>query len=166
MIEWILISFFNSMYHPPLSTTCCSSAMDSARLPRILAAIIYDIIIVFAIIFLAAQWFPYIPESLQSTLPVRLFKQVYMLSIGFIYFAYSWRRGGQTIGMKSWRIKLTQEKDQSPVISLQQCAIRYCVAIISWLTVGLGFLWIVLSKQHKSWHDHASSTCLCMVPKP
>ncbi len=73
--------------------------MIPARLTRVLGAIIYDLIIVFAIIFIAAQWFPLIPESSQHNPAITLFKQAYILGISFLYFAYSWRRGGQTIGM-------------------------------------------------------------------
>lgn len=141
------------------------SSMIPAHLTRVLGAIIYDLIIVFAIIFIAAQWFPLIPESLQADPAINLFKQVYILGISFIYFAYSWRRGGQTIGMKSWRIRLCNQVDTQNKISWHQCAIRYLVAIISWLAAGLGFIWIIFSEQHRSWHDLASSTVLVMVPK-
>jgi uncharacterized RDD family membrane protein YckC len=145
-------------------------SMDAARLPRILGAIIYDLIIVFAIIFVAAQWFPLVPEYLQTAPAMILFKQLYMLGISYLYFAYSWRRGGQTIGMKSWRVKLLQDEyrkmdGQKKPVSWRQCTIRYLVAIISWLVFGLGFIWIIFSPQHKSWHDMASGTRLVVIPK-
>jgi len=145
-------------------------SMDAARLPRILGAIFYDLIIVFAIIFVAAQWFPLVPVSLQNTSSMILVKQLYMLGISFLYFAYSWKRGGQTIGMKSWRVKLLQDKlpqkeKQKKPVSWRQCMVRYLVAIISWLAFGLGFIWIIFSPQHKSWHDMASDTRLVVIPK-
>jgi uncharacterized RDD family membrane protein YckC len=144
--------------------------MDAARLPRILGAIFYDLIIIFAIIFVAAQWFPLIPESFQNAPTMTLFKQLYMLGISFLYFAYSWKRGGQTIGMKSWRVKLLQnehpqKESQVQPVRWRQCTIRYLVAIISWLAFGLGFVWIIFSPQHKSWHDMASGTRLVVIPK-
>jgi uncharacterized RDD family membrane protein YckC len=147
--------------------------MDSASLPRILGAITYDLIIVFAIIFVAAQWFPLVPEHLQSSPALILFKQVYILGISYFYFAYSWQRGGQTIGMKSWRIRLLQNntgqyepgQNERNTIGWRQSAIRYSIAIVSWLIVGMGFIWIVFSHQHKSWHDIASGTRLVLLPK-
>jgi uncharacterized RDD family membrane protein YckC len=141
------------------------SSMIPARLTRVLGAIIYDLIIVLAIIFIAAQWFPLIPESSQHNPVITLFKQVYILGISFLYFAYSWRRGGQTIGMKPWRIRLCNQVGTQNKISWRQCAIRYLVAIISWLAAALGFIWIIFSKQHRSWHDLASGTVLVVVPK-
>jgi len=139
--------------------------MDSARLPRILGAVVYDVIIVFSIIFIAAQWFPLVPESFQNKPGLTLFKQLYMLGISFVYFAYSWRRGGQTIGMKSWKIKLQQTEKNQTAIRWSQCAIRFLVAIVSWLAGGLGFIWILFNRQHKSWHDLASGTHLIRVAK-
>jgi len=141
------------------------SSMIPAHLTRVLGAIIYDLIIVFAIIFIAAQWFPLIPESLQADPAINLFKQVYILGISFIYFAYSWRRGGQTIGMKSWRLRLQSSEPEKPEISWRQCLIRYSVSIFSWLLAGLGFLWTLFSPQHRSWHDLASNTHLIVLPK-
>jgi len=139
--------------------------MDAASLPRILGAVIYDFIIVCAIIFIAAQWFPLVPEPYQDVLALVLFKQVYVLGICFIYFAYSWQRGGQTIGMKSWRIQLHSSDPQRTVVGWRQSAIRYLVAIISWLTLGMGYLWILFNPQRKSWHDIASGTHLIVLPK-
>lgn len=146
-----------------------SKFMNVARLPRIVAAIVYDTIIVFAIIFIAAQWFPFIPEQYQTHILVMLLKQVYVLGIVFFYFAYSWRRGGQTIGMKTWRIRVqsANTSTQDPIqLSWKQCLIRYLVAIFSWLTAGLGFFWTLFDAKHRSWHDIASTTQLVVLPKP
>ncbi len=141
--------------------------MDYARLPRILGAIFYDTLIVFSLVFVAAQWFPLVPEHLQTQPSMQLLKQLYVLTICFAYFAYSWRRGGQTIGMKAWRLKLMQSDVSTHDISWKQCLIRYLVAIISWLALGgLGFLWILFNKQHRSWHDLASKTHLVTLAKP
>lgn len=141
--------------------------MDYARLPRIFGAVFYDTMIVFAIVFIAAQWFPLIPEQLKTNAGVTFLKQIYILGICFLYFAYSWRRGGQTIGMKSWRLKIMQSKAVDTPISLGQCAIRYLVSIVSWLALGgLGFIWVLFNAQHRSWHDMASKTHLIVLPKP
>ena len=139
--------------------------MDTARLSRILGAIFYDTFIVAAIIFVAAQWFPLVPEELNRNALITLFKQIYLLAIGFLYFAFSWRRGGQTIGMKAWHIRLFPGKEGTDHISWRQCAIRYSVAIISWLLAGLGFFWILFDRQRRSWHDIASGTRLMRISK-
>lgn len=140
--------------------------MDYARLPRVLGSVFYDTFIVFTIVFIAAQWFPLLPEHLQTKIGIKLLKQSYVLGICFLYFAYSWRRGGQTIGMKAWRLKIIHSNNPKTSISWRQCAIRYLVAIGSWIALGgLGFLWILFGKQHRSWHDLASKTHLIVLPK-
>ena len=140
--------------------------MDTARLSRILGAIIYDIFIVAAIIFVAAQWFPLVPEDLNQNVLIIQIKRIYLLGISFLYFAYSWRRGGQTIGMKAWHIKLFAAENPGEAISWRQCALRYLVAILSWTALGLGFIWILFDQQRRSWHDIASGTRLVKIPKP
>lgn len=139
--------------------------METAKLPRLLGAIFYDTIIVFTIIFIAAQWFPLIPEAMQTLLWMKIFKQIYVLSLCFIYFAYSWQRGGQTIGMKSWRLQIIQNNGSNNKLSWSQCFVRYTVAILSWLPFSLGFIWTHLNKQNLSWHDKASKTRLIVIPK-
>ena len=139
--------------------------MTQAHLPRILGAIFYDTLIVFAIIFVAAQWFPLVPVQYQSMPAMIIFKQIYVLGIAFLYFGYSWRRGGQTIGMKSWRLRLQSSEPGKADISWRQCLVRYSVSIFSWLLAGLGFLWTLFSPQHRSWHDLASNTHLIVLPK-
>lgn len=150
----------------PFHPTHTLDLMDYARLPRVLVAILYDTLIVFTLIFIAAQWFPLIPEHLQMQPAVRSFKIVYILGICFLYFGYSWRRGGQTIGMKAWRLKIVNSDHPNAPVSWQQCMIRYMVAIGSWIAIGIGFLWILFSKQHRSWHDSASKTKLILLAKP
>ena len=139
--------------------------MNQARLPRILGAIFYDTMIVFAIIFVAAQWFPMVPAQYQSMPAMIIFKQIYVLGITFLYFGYSWRRGGQTIGMKSWRLRIQNSESIETAISWRQCLIRYSVSIFSWLLAGLGFLWTLFNADHRSWHDLASNTRLIVLPK-
>lgn len=94
-----------------------------------------------------------------------IFKQIYVLGIAFLYFGYSWRRGGQTIGMKSWRLRLQNNLAKNEEISWRQCLIRYTVSIFSWLFAGLGFLWTLFSNNHRSWHDLASHSHLVVLPK-
>lgn len=79
------------------------------------------------------------------------------------YFILSWRRGGQTIGMRAWRLHLTSA-DGSPITS-KQAWLRFGVAWLSTLALGLGFLWCLIDRDRRSWHDIAAGTRLIRVPK-
>ncbi|MEJ1377571.1 MAG: RDD family protein, partial [Candidatus Sedimenticola sp. (ex Thyasira tokunagai)] len=38
-------------------------------------------------------------------------------------------------------------------------------AIISWLALGLGFLWLLVDRKNRTWHDRLSGTRLIMLEK-
>lgn len=79
------------------------------------------------------------------------------------YFIVSWRRGGQTIGMRAWRLRL-QSADGSPVSS-KQAWLRFGVAWLSTLAAGLGFVWCLVDADRRGWHDIAAGTRLLRLPK-
>ncbi|MDO6806510.1 RDD family protein, partial [Wenyingzhuangia sp. 1_MG-2023] len=75
----------------------------------------------------------------------------------------SWRRGGQSIGMKAWRLKLITE-DAKPV-KLSHCMLRTGIGFFSLAVFGLGFFWSLLDTRGRSWHDMASLTRIVFIPK-
>lgn len=86
-----------------------------------------------------------------------------LLAATAAYFVVSWRRGGQTIGMRAWRLHLVSN-DSKP-ISDRQAWMRFGMAIISLLALGIGFLWSLFDGERRCWHDMVSATCLVRVPK-
>jgi len=88
------------------------------------------------------------------------------------YAVYSWRRGGQTLGMRPWRIRVVAaagpagpaEADLAPVPA-RALWIRYAVGTLSLLAGGLGFWWAWFDRERRTWHDRASGTRLVRVPK-
>jgi len=62
------------------------------------------------------------------------------------------------LGLRAWKIKVLT-LDQKP-INWNQALLRFTTAIISWSFFGLGFLWILIDKNRRSWHDHLSKTAL------
>ncbi len=83
--------------------------------------------------------------------------------ISFIFYAWFWTNGGQTLGMRAWNLYLI--KPDGKFITWKIALIRYCVAIISWTAVGMGFAWILLNSRKQSWHDSISGTQIIFVPK-
>ncbi|MBF7731102.1 RDD family protein [Pseudomonas sp. N040] len=81
----------------------------------------------------------------------------------FAFFAKFWTHNGQTLGMQVWRIRV-QNKDGS-AISLWQALVRFMAAIASWVCLGLGFFWVLVSKEKRSWHDSFSDSELVQLPK-
>jgi len=42
---------------------------------------------------------------------------------------------------------------------------RLAWAVVSWLPLGLGYLWILVDPQRRAWHDRLSGTRVVVLPK-
>jgi uncharacterized RDD family membrane protein YckC len=76
----------------------------------------------------------------------------------YAYFALSWRRG-QTLGMRSWRLRLVDCASGSRV-SWRQTALRFVLALLGWLPAGMGYWRSLWDRDGRGWHDAGSGTCL------
>ncbi len=131
-----------------------------------LLAMLYDAIpiaglwfAVAAVGLLVRQGMPVTPNS-----PAAMAEFGAMLLVTFGYLGLSWRRGGQTLGMRAWRVRLVDHEAAS-VIGWSQLALRYLVAMLSLLVFGLGFAWSLFDRERRTWHDLASGTRLLRTPK-
>ena len=125
---------------------------------RRLAAQLYDIFLLVAILFLAtAILLPFTSGESISEQQILIYR-IYLAVISFLFYGWFWTHGGQTLGLRAWKIKvLTLNKKP---ISWKQAFLRFITAIISWSVLGLGFLWIFMNKRRYSWHDYLSKTAL------
>ncbi len=124
---------------------------------RRLTAIVYDLLLLIAVLFVAtALALPL--NAGQAFTAQQFFFPLYLLMVSFLFYAWFWTHGGQTLGLRAWKMKvLTQDKQP---ISWKQALLRFTVAIVSWGFFGLGFWWILIDKNQRSWHDHLSKTAL------
>lgn len=79
-----------------------------------------------------------------------------------LFFIYFWIHGGQTLGMKAWRLRVIREDGLS--LDINDGFTRYLLGWLSLLVFGLGFLWS-LWPPHRAWHDKGSATRLALMPK-
>lgn len=131
---------------------------------RRLAAACYDSLIVLALWFIGtALVMPLSHGAITPEHPLAEFLyQLYLLAIGYGFFAGFWLRDGQTLGMLAWRVKLVGSRDGGRV-GFRQTLIRYLAAILSWACLGLGFWWSLFDREKKTWHDRLSGTELRMT---
>ena len=138
--------------------------MRNTGLVRRFAAIVYDMLLVAALLFLAT--IPFI--ALRGGEPVEIgdntiYRLVLVLVVYSFYVGF-WTRSGRTLGMQSWGLQLESENGETP--TLTAASIRFFAAIISWAPAGLGFFWSLWDKDKLAWHDRISGTRLVYYPKP
>jgi uncharacterized RDD family membrane protein YckC len=131
--------------------------MAKPGLLRHLAAIIYDLLLLVAVLFFAtAILLPF--NGGEAFSHQQITYPLYLLTVSFCFYGWFWTHGGQTLGLKAWKIRLLNNTYQ--FISWRQAFIRFFVSILSWGILGLGFLWPLVDKNQRSWHDIASKTGL------
>lgn len=140
----------------------------SPTLLRRLAAIFYDALLFFAIAFCLTALTIYTKERFFSPSQVgtpalsgtssHLLQFILSLSLYFFY-VYFWTKQGQTLGMQTWKIKLLANTSAGK-IDTKAASIRFFVAILSFSCFGLGYLWVLIDKEKRTWHCIASNTHL------
>jgi uncharacterized RDD family membrane protein YckC len=90
--------------------------------------------------------------------------QTYLLGVMLVFFSWFWLHGGQTLGMRAWRLRVVS-RDGAPLRARQALA-RFGWALPSLLCFGLGLLWVLVDKERLAWHDRLSGTRLVLLPKP
>jgi uncharacterized RDD family membrane protein YckC len=79
------------------------------------------------------------------------------------YAIESWRRGGQTLGMRPWRLRVVAPDGTAP--APRALALRYAVGTLSLLAGGMGFWWAWVDRDRLAWHDRASGTRMVRMPR-
>src|SRR5262249_43712524 len=88
----------------------------------------------------------------------RLLFQVYIFLVLGVYFVACWTRGGRTLPMQTWKIRIVR-RDGAPV-EVHRAALRYAIAWISLLAAGAGFFWAWLARDRQFLHDRLAGTRL------
>ncbi|MCH9694925.1 MAG: RDD family protein [Gammaproteobacteria bacterium] len=137
--------------------------MQNCSLLRRTAAMLYDALLILALLFLSTL--PFI--ALRGGEPVErgdnLIYQLVLAVVVFAFFVGFWTRSGRTLGMQSWRLQLETEDGERA--SPGAATIRFFGALLSWLPLGLGFFWSLWDKDKLAWHDRLSGTRIRYYPK-
>lgn len=134
-----------------------TSSIDSKRvgLLKRLSCMFYDGILLIAVLFFASILVA-VPLNITQQHPFYPLYGVYVYSVGFVFFAWCWIHGGQTLGLKTWRLKLVMFDGSA--VTWKAAFIRYLASIVCWLTAGTGFLWCYTNKERLAWNDLWSKT--------
>lgn len=144
---------------------CCTASEGprrtaSAGVLRRLGAMLYDALIVIAVLALAT--FPFIPFLDGRVLVPREVGAlayaywVWELVVIGAFFGYFWTTRGQTVGMLAWRLKVVRADGAR--LTWRDALLRLAGACVSAAALGLGYFWIWVDRDHCAWHDRWSGT--------
>ena len=136
-------------------------SMGAPGLVRRLAAILYDSLLLFATLYFATLIL--LPFNGGEAIRPHPLYTLYLFAVSFLYFAWAWTRGGQTLGMRAWRLRVVRRNGLP--LTWGQAALRFLAALLSWLVAGAGFWWVLVDSEHLSWHDRLSATKLVLEPR-
>ena len=154
---------------------------------RRLASMVYEALLLFGVVFIAGWLFDTLSQS-RHALTLRHARQGWLFVVLGAYFIFFWHRSGQTLAMKTWRVKLIAPGlSQVPLGKafarylmawmwfLPAMGLDYALGLKGWGSIGvivLGMvLWgmtIFLSKDRQFLHDQLLGTKLIstIVPAP
>jgi uncharacterized RDD family membrane protein YckC len=86
----------------------------------------------------------------------------YLTTVIAVFYVGFWTHGGQTLGMKAWRLQVRTVNGAA--LDARRALLRLAASLLSWLPLGLGFLWIPFD-HNRSWHDRLSGTEVVLLPR-
>src|SRR5574337_1997943 len=104
-----------------------------------LAAAAYDLLPLIGLWFVAAVLALAVTGGALDThtFAGKFIVQGFALTLSAAYFVVSWARGGQTIGMRAWKLRVVDARDAS--LRWPQALLRFVVALVSLAALGAVF---------------------------
>jgi uncharacterized RDD family membrane protein YckC len=119
-------------------------------------ALLYDLFPVFGLWFLVAAIFVAVHRDAVLGGGLGMLEFALMWLVTGAYAVISWRRGGHTLGMRPWRLRVTAA--DGGCASITALAWHYAMGTVSLLLMGAGFWWAWVDKDGLAWHDRISAT--------
>jgi uncharacterized RDD family membrane protein YckC len=131
-----------------------------------LAAAVYDLFPLVGLWFVAAVLALAVTGGALDThaLAGKFIVQGFVLALSAVYFVVSWSRGGQTIGMRAWKLRVVGSDGWR--LPWPRALLRFVVALVSLAALGAGFWWAIFDPQGRTWHDLAARSRLVRTHDP
>ena len=154
---------------PSLSSPTAGGAArpvaELAGLRRRLASMLYESMLLLGVLALTFL-VPYlILGAVASFTPPGWLLWLHVFVVLGVYFVWFWRRGGQTLAMQTWRLKIV-DTSEGLLASRGRSWLRYALAWPSVLLGGFGLLWALVDRDRQFLHDRLAGTCIVLLPAP
>lgn len=134
---------------------------DTPALGRRLLSLVYEILLLIAVLLLAggaATALAQMTDPAGTTAITR----IAAVAACAIYFCWQWQRSGQTLPMKTWRIRLETSDGKS--ITPSRALLRAILATAGYLLLGISILWVFIDRDRQFLHDRLAGTRLVRAP--
>jgi uncharacterized RDD family membrane protein YckC len=124
---------------------------------RRLGSALYDSLLLIALVFIATWSFiAFFGDSTQGWR--RHLLQGWIVIVAGAYLVWFWTRGGQTLPMKTWGIRVVRA--DGAALGTARAIHRYVLALLGLAALGLGFAWAFLDPERQFLHDRLAGTAL------
>jgi uncharacterized RDD family membrane protein YckC len=140
-----------------------SSGTITATAPglmRRLLSMLYEMLILVAVLFIASFIFHLVFQDTSSILFRPVF-QIYLLLIAGVYFTWFWTHGGQTLPMQTWKLRVVSANGHQ--LGLKQAIARYLFAVIGFFFLACGILWALFDRDGLFLHDRLAGTRIVRI---
>jgi uncharacterized RDD family membrane protein YckC len=130
-------------------------------IPRRLAAMTYELLLLCGVLAVALIFPHLLIANFTHRLATGLLLWAHLFLVLLVYFVAFWSRSGQTLAMKTWRVRLVTREGLA--VRPSRALLRY---LLAWLTLGLGGLgivWALVDRDRQFLHDRLAGTRLVMA---
>jgi uncharacterized RDD family membrane protein YckC len=130
---------------------------------RRLAALCYDLLLLAALLF-CFTLVVLVVRLGAAVPPGGWWFPLSLIGVAMTFFCGFWVHGGQTVGMRAWRIRVVC--DDGGALSWPRAAARFAAALVAAAPAGIGLWWSVFDGDKRGWHDRWTRTRVVRVPPP
>ncbi len=127
---------------------------------RRLLSLIYEILLLIAVALLAGGTAAALAQ-LTNPAYARPLTQMIGIAASAAYFAWQWHHSGQTLPMKTWRMRL--ETVDGMRVAVPRALLRATLATAGYLLLGISVIWAFIDRDRQFLHDRLAGTRLVVT---
>jgi uncharacterized RDD family membrane protein YckC len=118
---------------------------------------VYDLILLIAVLLLATAPLLLLTGG-RAIAHGNLLYDGWLLLVCWGYFCWQWVHGGQTLGMKAWRVRVVRRNHET--LRWSHASLRFLHALFLLLPLGAGLWWMIVDRDRLALYDRTSGTAL------